>query len=188
MGLSRTGCFHVICIFVSKPSKKICQTVQYMLLLFLISEIGTLICSTQALLMVPVPVQRDVKGLCSVWLKGMKHRLAQFLFWSESNSWIETSWLSAKLTLLYYLSGLSTVHLEHLLPKRRTDFAQEHQTEPGGSTWLQWTTKSSQHQTLVQCFLSANAFHPVASFTSRLGLCLHLHLLRIKSLLPPPTW
>lgn len=117
-----------------------------------------------------------------------KHRPAQFLFWSESSSWIETSWLSAKLMLLDYMSALSAVHLKHLLPKRGTDFAQEHQTEAGGSTWLQQTTKSSQHQTPVQRFLSANAFHPVASFTSRLGLCLHLYLPRIKSLLPPPTW
>lgn len=184
MGLSRTGRFHVVFIFVSKPSKMIHQTVQYMPLLFLISEVGTLICSAQAWLMLPVPVREMLKVYALYNWKGWSTDYLNFSSGQKSNSWIETSWLSAKLMLLYYLSGLRAVHLEHLLPRRGTDFAQEHQTETGGSTWLQWTTKSSQHQ----CSLLANALHPVASFTSRLGLCLHLHLPRIKPLLPPPTW
>lgn len=62
-----------------------------------------------------------------------------------------------------------------------------HRTEPQGSS-LQSTTKSSQSPTPAQCFLSVNAFHPMASFTSRLGLRLYLLLPRIKSLLYPPTW
>lgn len=187
MGLSRTGCFHVVCILVSKPYKKIHQTIQYATVVSDFRGRHTNTFCTWAL-DAACPSQRDVKVLHSVWMKGLKHRPARFLFWPEIQLLDRNSWLPAKLVFLYYLSGLGAIHLGSLLPKRGTAFSQEHQTEPWGSALLQWTTESGQRQTLVQCFLSVNAFHPVASFTSRLGLCLNLHLPRIKSLLPPPTW
>lgn len=82
MGLSRTGCFHVVCVLVSKPYKKIHQTTKYA---SVVSDFrgrhANPFCT--GALDAACPSQRDVKGLHCLRVKRLKHRLAWFLFWSE---------------------------------------------------------------------------------------------------------